>query len=115
MITHDKYVTELIRYLKQVHKFVDEQHALVRADAERAKLRQLGTGTCLAVGDYCLVAKPLTPGVSARFQRRNFDGVHQVVEAHPLEVTSAERWLACSWDSWYPHVRLSSISFDCAP
>ena len=93
-ITHDRYVTELIRYLKQVHKFVDEQHALVRADAERAKLRQLGTGTSLAIGDYCLVAKPLTPGVSARFQRRNFDGVHQVVEAHG-EGAEAKAYTVC--------------------
>ena len=78
----DEYVTQLVRYMRHVHKVVDEQHARVRADAQRAKLRELGPGTQIQVGDYCLVAKPLVHGVSKRLQRPNFDQVFQVVEVH---------------------------------
>ena len=56
-----RHVADLVKYLKVVHKHVDEQHALVRENMERAKLREFGTGTSLRVGDYCLVAKPAIP------------------------------------------------------
>lgn len=36
----------------------------------------------MSLGDHCFVANPLEKGVSARFQRRNFDDVYQVVEVH---------------------------------
>ena len=99
-ITHEKYVAELIRYLKRVHQHADEQHALVRENAERAKLRELGAGTGFSVGGHCSVASAWAPGIPARLQRPNFDA-YQVVavhgdgveaEAHTLYATCAEIW-----------------------
>ena len=81
-LSYDKYVTELVRYLKDVHKRVDEQHERVREDRHRAKLRVLGTGQGLAVGDYCLVQRPPTPGISVRLQQGNYSDIYQVVEVH---------------------------------
>ena len=81
-ISHDKYVTELVRYLKEVHRSVDEQRARLSEERDKAKLRQLGVGQTLSVGDYCLVRRPPTPGVSVRLQRPNFDELYQVVEVH---------------------------------
>ena len=64
------------------HKHADEQHTLVRENSHRAKLREIGLGYNLSMGDYCLVSRPLTQGISQRFQRRYFDEVYQVVEIH---------------------------------
>ena len=72
-ISYDKYVTDLVRYLKEVHKHVDEEHERVRDQAHRTKLRVLGVGQGLAVGDYCLVLRPPTPGISVRLQSRHFN------------------------------------------
>ena len=67
-VSYDKYVTDLVRYLKEVHKHVDEQHARVREQTTRAKLRTLGVGQSMSLGDYCLVQRPPTPGISVRLQ-----------------------------------------------
>ena len=50
-VTASQYVADLVKYLKQVHKHVDAQHELVRDNAERAKLRELGTGAYLSVDE----------------------------------------------------------------
>ena len=81
-ISHDKYVTELVRYLKDVHHRVDEQRARLNEERDKVKLRKLGVGQALSVGDYCLVHRPPTLGVSVRLQRPNFDELYQVVEVH---------------------------------
>ncbi len=81
-ITHSEYVKQLVEYIKWVHKFVDEQHALVREDERRAQLRQLGEGTTLEKGDYCLVRKEAEAGISRRFQTKHYDQVYQVAEKH---------------------------------
>ena len=81
-ISHDKYVTELVRYLKEVHQKVDEQQARVREEQNRRELRKLGVGQSMSVGDYCLVRRSPTPGISVRLQRPNFDEIYQVVETH---------------------------------
>ena len=81
-VATDVYVTDLVRYLKRVHKFVDEQHALVRENRQRAELRANGPGEGLVVGDHCLVRKQPIPGLSGRFQAPTFDLVFQVVEVH---------------------------------
>ena len=81
-VSHSKYVADLVAYLKTVHKHVDEQHERVRSDADRERMRKFGPGEWLSVGDYVLVQRPLIVGVSARFQRKNFDEVYQIVEAH---------------------------------
>ena len=78
----DKYVADLVDYLKKVHKFVDEHHAKIREDQSRAKYRELGVGSGYRVGDYVLVKKPLEVGVSKRFQTGTFDNIFQVVEVH---------------------------------
>ncbi len=59
-VTQEQYVLELAKYLKQVHKHVDEQHELVRQKAERANIHETGVGASLAVCDYCLVSRPAT-------------------------------------------------------
>lgn len=59
----DDYVSDFVTYRKKVHKYVDEQHALVRENTQRTKYRELGAGGSLTIGDYCLVKKAI--GVSA--------------------------------------------------
>ena len=81
-ITYDKYVADLVQYLKKVHRHVDEQHERVRDQGHRAKLRELGVGQSLAVGDYCLVQRPPTPGISVRLQSKHFGEIYQVMEVH---------------------------------
>ena len=81
-ITTERYVEELVRYLKEVHKFVDTQHERIREQSQRAKFRELGPGRAMKVGDYCLVRKPMEQGVSWRLQSSNFDSVFQVAEVH---------------------------------
>ena len=61
---------------------MDEQHERVRDQVHRAKLRELAVGQSLAVGDYCLVQRPPTPGISVRLQSKNFGEVYQVMEVH---------------------------------
>ena len=67
-VSVDRYVSDLVDYLKKVHKYVDEQHSLIRENTQRAKYRELGAGGTLSVGDYCLDKKAPEPGVSVRFQ-----------------------------------------------
>ena len=50
-ISHDKYVTELVRYLKDVHHSVDDQRLRLNEERDKVKLRQLGAGQTLSVGD----------------------------------------------------------------
>ena len=85
-ISADAYVSSLCDYLRQVHQYVDEQHRIVREDSQRAKYRELGPGGYLSVGDYCLVKRQPTPGVSVRFQLPTFDKCFQVVEVHGIDV-----------------------------
>ena len=61
---------------------MDEQHTAIRADAQRAKYRELGPGGSLSVGDYVLVKKAPEYGTSVRFQVPTFNQVYQVVEVH---------------------------------
>jgi len=81
-VSTEEYVSDLVTYLTRVHKYVDEQHQAVREQRQAAKHRELGPGTSLAVGDYCLVQKPLIPGVSKRLQPPRHDRVYQVVATH---------------------------------
>ena len=78
----DRYVADLVTYLKKVHRYVDEQHTQVREQTQRAKYRGLGPGGHLRVGDYCFVKRQPEPGVSKRFQSPVFDQAFQVVEVH---------------------------------
>ena len=77
----DKYVSDLVTYLKKVHQYVDAKHEQVREQSQRAKYRELGPGGALSVGDYCFVKKAPVEGISRRFQSHTFDNVFQVVEA----------------------------------
>ena len=79
-ISYDKYVTDLVRYLKEVHRHVDEQHVRVHDQQNKAKLRELGVGQSLAVGDYCLVQRPPTPGISVRLQSKHHSEIYQMME-----------------------------------
>ena len=63
------------KVLEECH--VHEQHEVVRASREAAKLRELGYGAGLSIGDYCLATRPLCKG-----QRLNFDEVFQEVEVN---------------------------------
>ena len=65
-----------------MHKYVDEQHEIVRASRAAAKLRELGSEAGLSIGDYCFVTRPPVPGVTPKGQRPNFDEVFQVVEVN---------------------------------
>ena len=78
----ERYVSDLVDYLRKVHKYVDEQHSRVRESEQNRKYRELGPGNNLAVGDYCLVLRQPVEGISRRFQRPTFDSVFQVVEVH---------------------------------
>ena len=66
-VSTDKYVNDLVDYLRKVHKYVDSQHAVVRESCQRAKYRELGPGGSLSLGDYCLVKKNQEVGISKRF------------------------------------------------
>ena len=81
-ITRDQYVLELVKYVKNVHRFVDEQHRLTRDKENSAKLREFGPGSEVSVGDYCLVKKAPVTGISERFQTKHFESLFQVVEIH---------------------------------
>ena len=50
----DSYVSELVEYLKYVHKHVDERCRTAREARERAKLREHGVGEHLQEGDRSL-------------------------------------------------------------
>jgi len=81
-ISTEEYVCKLVDYIKQVHQFVESQHERVREETQKAKLRELGSGESLNVGDFCYVRRPAEPSVSRRLQSKNFDSVFQVVEKH---------------------------------
>ena len=76
------YVSQLVKYVKDVHKQVDRQRRMVQDQRQDAQNRKYGTGQYLNVGDYCYVRRPPTPGISQRFQRRHYDDIFQVVERH---------------------------------
>ena len=76
------YVRNLVRYLKEVHKVVEMYHSKARDDSQRAKYRDLGPGTFLSVGDYCLVRKEPDKGISQRLQQKHHDGIFLVAEVH---------------------------------
>ena len=69
-----------------MHKYVDEQHTLIREDTQRTKYRELGSDGTLTVGDYCLVKKAPVAGISTRLQVPTFDQVFQVVETHGIGI-----------------------------
>ena len=77
-----------------MHKLVDEQHERYRDANERQKLREHGVGTFAQVGDYVLVTRPPEKGVSTRFQRKHFDEIYQVVQAHG-EGAEAKAYTVC--------------------
>ena len=81
-VSHEQYVTDLVRYLKEVHQYVDSQHERVRQRAQEAKYRELGPSKTLRIGDYCFVKRHVIPKISQRLQNPNFDDVYQVVEVH---------------------------------
>ena len=81
-VSVDDYVADLVTYLKKVHKYVDTRHREVREEYTKAKYREHGPDTNLAVGDYCLLQKAPELGVSKRFQSPTYDQVFQVVEVH---------------------------------
>ena len=56
-VPKSEYLAELCRYLKDIHRFVDEHHTRVRETEQRAKFRELGPGTFLGLGDYVLVKR----------------------------------------------------------
>ena len=77
------YVKQLVDYLKRVHAHVDAQHARVREQESRSKLRADGAQSPLQVGDHCFVKKGSgehTRGVSTRFDQTNYDQVYQIAE-----------------------------------
>ena len=84
-ITKEKYVEELVKYLRHVHKYVAEQHTKVREDEQYKRLRVLG-GTSkesLQVGDYVLYkeTRRLEAGTSERARRPWRDEIYQIVHA----------------------------------
>jgi hypothetical protein len=81
-ISHDEYVEQLAKYLKQIHDLVDEQHRLVREDEQNAQYRSLGPGNSLKVGDHCFVRSAPEYDVSRRLQHKNRDNVYVIVEVH---------------------------------
>ena len=91
----DSYVSELVEYLKYVHKHVDERCRTAREARERAKLREHGVGEHLQEGEYCLVQKPPEKNLSARFQQKHYDEVFQVVTAHG-EGSAAKAYTLCN-------------------
>ena len=60
-ISKERYVEELVKYLRHVHTYVAEQHTKVREDEQRAHLRSPLSGSpkdALQVGDYVLYKAP---------------------------------------------------------
>ena len=93
-VAKSKYVQELVRYLKEVHSYVDEQHQKVRDQRERAKLRELGEGQVVRVGDYVLLRKSHhEEGVSKRFQSFNYDEIFQVREILGSSLEEAKAYI----------------------
>ena len=85
-VTKSEYVKELVRYLKDVHSYVDEQHQREREKRERAKLRELGEGETVRQGDYVLLRvnhygkDDPEAGASKRFQHKNHEEIFQIKE-----------------------------------
>ena len=90
-----EYVSQLVEYLKYVHKHVDERSAAARDARERAKLREHGVGEHLKEGEYCLVQKPPEKNLSMRFQQKHFDDVYQVVGVHGTD-SEAKAYTVCN-------------------
>ena len=93
-VAKDDYVRNLVKYLKEVHKYVDEQHQLIRDQRERAKLRELGEGEVVRVGDYVLLRKSHhEEGLSKRFQSPNYDEIFQVREVLGTSLEEAKAYI----------------------
>ena len=95
-VPHQDYVTDLVKYMKHVHSFVEQEHQRVRESEAKAQLRKLGAGHGgYSVGDYVLVSRPKEANVSNRFQSSNYDDVFQVVEIHGPDGDEARAYTLC--------------------
>ena len=93
-VTKSDYVKELVRYLKEVHSYVDEQHQREREKRERAKLRELGEGEIVRQGDYVLLkVNHHESGVSARFQHKNHEEIFQIKEIVGSSLEDAKAYI----------------------
>ena len=80
----DKYVDDLVRYLKKVHEYVEKQHRLVRDKERETRARRLGAGQVLEVGDYVVFRdhRPAPTGSSERFRTPWRQTIYQIHENH---------------------------------
>ena len=87
----DKYVRDLVAYLKKVHTYVQKQHKLVRDKEQEARVKNLGIGQSLEVGDYVFLKdnRPITDGRSERFRvpwRDTIYQIHDIIQGGSREV-----------------------------
>ena len=78
-ITKHEYVAHLIRRLRELHKFVEQQER-IRDNEELRTVRKYSPEIFLDVGEYCLVKRPPEVKVSNRFQHKNLNAGYQIVE-----------------------------------
>jgi len=76
------YVRDLVKYVKQVHIIVEQEHQRIREGQNAQALREQAVGPILSVGDYVMVYRPADKEVGRRLQTRTFDEVFQVVATH---------------------------------
>ena len=72
------YVKKLVEHVQNVHKFVSQQHDIVRSHQRELQLREHGRGDFLRVGDYCLIARPASQ--QSRDKTKHHDHLYQIVE-----------------------------------
>ena len=95
-VSTETYVQDLVTYLKKLHKFVDEQHTRIREREAEARLRRLGTGEPLKVGDYVLYkSRDKTEGISDRFKPNWRSTIYQIVDSPGGEGKDARVFVLC--------------------
>ena len=85
----DQYVTNLVVYLKKVHKFIQEEHRRVREHEGDYRIRHHSLGE-FKEGDYVMLKSWRKPekGVSSRFQHGTDTRLFQIMHA-PGDLGSA--------------------------
>jgi hypothetical protein len=79
----DDYVTDLVEYMKSVHKFVQDEHKRVRERERDTDIRRRDMGR-FRIGDYVFRKRPgakPAPGHSRRFNSYTDERLFQIIHA----------------------------------
>jgi len=88
-ISKEKYVNDLVKYLKRIQTYVSDKHKECREKEMQSEVRRLGAGEAPQVGDYVLYKPTSAPGAdnpagadaSASFKYKWRNKVYQIVSA----------------------------------